>query len=119
MDDVDQGVGAGECEETQPTLRRLSGTVRRRASSSHGGDQGSDRPLLKIEKFHKAGRKPPPWLKTDKPWDDPDVTGKPAAVDVRIPPLDSLTHEGAYFRAVNKARLHGGLLDGLRQYYTR
>ena len=74
---------------------------------------------LKIEKFHKAGRKPPPWLKTDKPWDDPDVTGKPVAVDVRIPPVDSRTHDGAYFRAVKNAGLHGGLLDDLREYYTR
>lgn len=41
------------------------------------------------------------------------------AVDVRIPPLDSLTHDGAYFRAVKRAGLHGGLLDGLREYYTR
>ncbi len=73
----------------------------------------------KIEKFHQAGRKPPPWLKTDKPWDDPDVTGKPVATDVTIPPLDSLTHDPAYFRAINIAELHGGLLGGLRDYYTR
>lgn len=59
---------------------------------------------LRIEKFHRAGRKPAPWIKTDKPWDDPDVTGK-------LPALDSLTHDKAYFRAVEQARLHGGLLD--------
>ena len=74
---------------------------------------------LEIEKFHKQGRKPPPWLKTDKPWDDPDVTGKPVATDVTIPPLDSLTHDTAYFRAVKNAQLHGGLLDGVRDYYAR
>ncbi len=74
---------------------------------------------LKIEKFHRAGRKPPPWIKTDKPWDDPDVTGKPIAVDVTIPPLDSLTHDRAYFTAVKRAGLHGGLLDDLREYYAR
>lgn len=74
---------------------------------------------LKIEKFHAEGRKPPPWIKTDKPWDDPDVTGKPVPIDVRIPPLDSLTHDAAYFRAVKKAKLHGGLLDGVRDYYVR
>jgi len=39
---------------------------------------------LEIEKFHKQGKKPPPWLKTDKPWDDPDVTGKPVPVTVKI-----------------------------------
>ena len=74
---------------------------------------------LSIEKFHRDGRKPPPWIKTDKPWDDPDVTGKPVAVDVRIPPLDSLTHDRAYFASIEKAQLHGALLDGLRTYYTR
>jgi cytosine/adenosine deaminase-related metal-dependent hydrolase len=74
---------------------------------------------LAIEKFHLAGKKPPPWIKTDKPWDDPDITGKPIAIDVRIPPLDSLTHDGAYFAAVKRAKLHGGLLDGLREYYAR
>ncbi|MEJ7657018.1 MAG: hypothetical protein WKF33_08315 [Thermoleophilaceae bacterium] len=55
---------------------------------------------LRIEKFHRAGRKPAPWIKTDKPWDDPDVTGK-------LPALDSLTHDKAYFRAVEQARTAG------------
>jgi len=74
---------------------------------------------LHIEKFHVAGKKPPPWLKTDKPWDDPEITGKPIAIDVHIPPLDPLTHDAAFFKAVKKAKLHGGLLDGLRDYYVR
>jgi hypothetical protein len=74
---------------------------------------------LEIEKFHIAGRRPPPWLKTDKPWDDPDITGKPVAVDVHIPPLDSLTHDAAYFKAIREAKLHGGLLDGVSAYYKR
>jgi hypothetical protein len=38
-------------------------------------------------------------------------------VTVRIPPLDSLVHDATYFRAVKRAPLHGGLLDGLRSYY--
>lgn len=71
---------------------------------------------LKIEHLHEV-RKPPPWLRTDKPWDDPDLTGKPVPVTVRIPPLDSLVHDAAYFRAVKKAPLHGKLLDGRRSYY--
>jgi hypothetical protein len=57
------------------------------------------------------------WLRTDKPWDDPAVTGKPVPVTVRIPPLDPLVHDAAYFRAVKRAPLHGRLLDGLRSYY--
>lgn len=71
---------------------------------------------LKIEKAHWRN-KPPPWLKTDKPWDDPDVTGKPVQVLVKIPPLDPLTHDAAYFRALRRATLHGALLDDLRDYY--
>ena len=71
---------------------------------------------LKIENLHKVG-KPPPWLLTDKPWDDPKVTGKPVPVTVRIPPLDPLVHGAAYFNAVERSPLHGGLLDGLRDYY--
>ena len=71
---------------------------------------------LEIEELNEVG-KPPPWLKTDKPWDDPDVTGKPVPIDVRIPPLDPLPHNAAYFRAISRSPLHGGLLDGLREYY--
>jgi hypothetical protein len=71
---------------------------------------------LKIEKLHEVG-KPPPWLRTDKPWDDPAVTGKPVPVTVKIPPLDTFTHDAAYFKAVKKATLHGKLLDPVRSYY--
>jgi 5-methylthioadenosine/S-adenosylhomocysteine deaminase len=70
---------------------------------------------LEIEDLHEVGD-PPPWLRTDKPWDDPAVTGKPVPVTVRIPPLDTLVHDAAYFRAVKRAPLHGGLLDPLRSY---
>jgi 5-methylthioadenosine/S-adenosylhomocysteine deaminase len=72
---------------------------------------------LEIEKLHQVG-KPPPWLKTDKPWDDPEITGEEVPVTVKIPPLDSLVHDAAYFGAVEKSPLHGGLLEGLRDYYT-
>jgi hypothetical protein len=73
---------------------------------------------LEIEKLHKLG-KPPPWLMTDKPWDDPAHTGKEVPVTVAIPPLDSLTHDAAYFAAVKNSPLHGGLLDTVRDYYGR
>jgi cytosine/adenosine deaminase-related metal-dependent hydrolase len=73
---------------------------------------------LEIEKAHKVG-KPPPWLMTDKPWDDPSQTGKPIPVTVAIPPLDSLTHDAAYFSAVAASPLHGGLLNPVRDYYGR
>ncbi len=71
---------------------------------------------LEIEKLHQVG-KPPPWLMTDKPWDDPSVTGKPVPVTVHIPPLDSLSYDAAYFRAIEASPLHGGLLDPIRDYY--
>jgi hypothetical protein len=71
---------------------------------------------LEIEKLHQVG-KPPPWLQTDKPWDSPEVTGAPVPVTVRIPPLDPLAHNPAYFNAIKSSPLHGGLLDGLRSYY--
>lgn len=71
---------------------------------------------LEIEQLHKLG-KPPPWLMTDKPWDDPSHTGKEVPVAVEIPPLDSLTHDDAYFQAIKNSPLHGGLLDGVQGYY--
>lgn len=74
------------------------------------------RRFLEIEKLHQVG-KPPPWLMADKPWDDPLHTGKQVPVTVAIPPLDSLTHDAAYFQAVANSPLHGGLLDPVRAYY--
>jgi cytosine/adenosine deaminase-related metal-dependent hydrolase len=70
---------------------------------------------LEIEKLHEVG-KPPPWLMSDKPWDDP--TGKEVPIDVEIPPLDSLTHDTAYFKAVENSTIHGHQLDPLRAYYS-
>ena len=72
---------------------------------------------LEIEKLHQVG-KPPPWLQTDKPWDNPAATGEPVPVTVRIPPLDPLTHNAAYFNAIKNSPLHGKLLDRLRDYYS-
>jgi cytosine/adenosine deaminase-related metal-dependent hydrolase len=71
---------------------------------------------LEIEKLHAVG-KPPAWLMTDKPWDDPSQTGKEVPVTVDIPPLDSLTHDAAYFQAVRASPIHGGLLDPVADYY--
>jgi 5-methylthioadenosine/S-adenosylhomocysteine deaminase len=73
---------------------------------------------LEIEKLHQVG-KPPPWLMTDKPWDDPSHTGKPVPVTVEIPPLDTLSYDSAYFKAIKQSPLHGGQLDPVRDYYGR
>jgi cytosine/adenosine deaminase-related metal-dependent hydrolase len=72
---------------------------------------------LEIEHLHQVG-KMPPWLQTDKPWDDPTNTAKNVPVTVRIPRLDSLAYNRAYFSAIEKARpLHQGTLDNLHTYY--
>jgi hypothetical protein len=58
-------------------------------------------------------------LLPDKDWDDP--TEHPELLEqiaeAEIPPLDSLTHDAAYFAAVARETLHGGQLDGLASYY--
>jgi hypothetical protein len=66
IEDADMGLGRG-------------GRRHRRREGGPGG------PLPRDRKLHQVG-KPPPWLLTDKPWDDPQVTGVPVPVTVRIPP---------------------------------
>jgi 5-methylthioadenosine/S-adenosylhomocysteine deaminase len=78
---------------------------------------------FELEKQHgnPENEKKPLWLMTDKPWDDPKITGKPVPILpqlVRIPPLDTLVHDQKYFDAVAASPLHGGLLDGVRDYYV-
>jgi 5-methylthioadenosine/S-adenosylhomocysteine deaminase len=78
---------------------------------------------FELEKQHgdPDPEKRPLWLMTDKPWDNPKVTGKEVKIlpqVVKIPPLDTLVHDRAYFDAVDASPLHGGLLDGLRDYYA-
>ena len=43
--------------------------------------------------------------------------GREADERVEIPPLDPLTHDTAYFAAVKASPIHGGELDGIRDYY--
>ncbi|HEX3318154.1 MAG TPA: amidohydrolase family protein [Solirubrobacteraceae bacterium] len=52
----------------------------------------------------------------DKPW-EPAEAPAAAPPTTEIPPLDTLAADAAYFRAIEQAPLHGGLLDGLRDYY--
>jgi 5-methylthioadenosine/S-adenosylhomocysteine deaminase len=78
---------------------------------------------FELEKQHgnPENEKKPLWLMADKPWDDPLATKTEVKIlpqDVHIPPLDSLTHDTAYFKAVAASPLHGGLLDGVRDYYV-
>lgn len=76
---------------------------------------------LEKQHGHPENEKKPLWLMTDKPWDNPKATGDEVKIlptQVKIPPLDSLTHDAAYFKAVAASPLHGGLLDGLRDYYA-
>ena len=66
-----------------------------------------------------AVTEPPVQLVPDKHWDDPAEHPELLAemVGVPIPPLDSLTHDAAYFAVVAKETLHGGQLDALSAYY--
>ena len=78
---------------------------------------------FELEKQHgnPDPEKRPLWLMTDKPWDDPKVTGKEVKIlpqVVRIPQLDTLVHDKAFFDAVDASPLHGGLLNGVRDYYV-
>jgi 5-methylthioadenosine/S-adenosylhomocysteine deaminase len=78
---------------------------------------------FELEKQHgnPENEKKPLWLMTDKPWDNPKVTNKEVPIlpqVVRIPPLDTLVHDKAYFDAMDASPLHGGLLNGLRDYYV-
>ncbi len=62
---------------------------------------------------------PPVALLPDKHWDDPTVHPElvEALDQVAIPPLDSLTHDAAYFDAVKRETLHQHQLDALVSYY--
>jgi 5-methylthioadenosine/S-adenosylhomocysteine deaminase len=78
---------------------------------------------FELEKQHgnPENEKKPLWLMADKPWDDPKATGAEVKIlpqDVHIPPLDTLAHDAAYFAAVEASPLHGGLLDGIKDYYV-
>jgi hypothetical protein len=59
-------------------------------------------------------------LRPDKPWDDPDENEELLAqiADAQIPPIDSLVPDDAYFAAVASEKIHGGQLDGLKNYYA-
>jgi cytosine/adenosine deaminase-related metal-dependent hydrolase len=77
---------------------------------------------FELEKQHgnPDPEKRPLWLMTDKPWDNPQVTGKEVKIlpqVVRIPRPDSLLHDKKYFDAVDASPIHGGLLSGVRAYY--
>ena len=72
---------------------------------------------LEIEQLHEVGKPPP--SPVNRQFDDPAVTGKPVPVTVRIPPLDPLVHDAAYFRVAERAQLHGGLLDDCASITSR
>jgi 5-methylthioadenosine/S-adenosylhomocysteine deaminase len=65
-----------------------------------------------------AGDEEPFRLIPDDPGGEPPVTLTAADLRaVEVPPLDTLTHDRAYFAAVRAAPIHGGLLDGLEGFY--
>jgi hypothetical protein len=40
------------------------------------------------------------------------------AAEIVIPPLPSLVHDAAFFKAIRNRGFHGGLLDGLEEFYA-
>jgi hypothetical protein len=97
---------------------RVTTAPRRRARPSGACEATADpvKRYLEIEKLHQVG-KPPPWLMTDKPWDEGLHTGKEVPVTVRIPPLDRLVPDTSYFDAIAASPIHGGVLDAIRDDY--
>jgi hypothetical protein len=58
-------------------------------------------------------------LLPDKPWDQPEtLAATPPPLATQIPPLDPLTTDPAYFKAIKASPIHGGTLDGLQEYYA-
>ena len=51
------------------------------------------------------------------PWDEVAERGILDLTKVTIGPIDSLAHDDAFFDAVDRAKAHGGRLDGLKEYY--
>ena len=55
----------------------------------------------------------------DMPWDEMAERAILDLTKVTIGPIDSLAHDEAYFDAIDRAKAHGGKLDGLKRYYGR
>ena len=56
-------------------------------------------------------------IQPEKPWDAKVKLDAPALGDVALPEPDALTHDAAFFRNIERRGFHGGVLDGLRDYY--
>jgi 5-methylthioadenosine/S-adenosylhomocysteine deaminase len=68
------------------------------------------------EKKEKDKPRGPLELQPDKPWDRGKVVPISEATKGQA---DSLTHDAAFFRAIETATIHKGQLAGLREYYKR
>ncbi len=64
----------------------------------------------------KGDERGPLELQPDKPWDQGKVVPISEATKGQV---DSLTHDAAFFRAIDTATIHAGQLKGLREYYKR
>jgi len=58
-------------------------------------------------------------LTLDMPGDGPPLGGTLLAqAQIVIPPLPSLVHDTAFFKSIKGRGFHGGLLDGLAEFYV-
>jgi hypothetical protein len=116
-------------EDAQPL--RVGG-VARAVRLSHDGDTGLRSWAEVLAELEEARRDPGRMLRPgvrrgrplrvlpDMPGDELDLEEAVAAVRrAPMPALDSISHDRAFFDALERAPIPGGRLDGLRQYHRR
>jgi len=56
-------------------------------------------------------------VQLDMPWDEAAERAPLDLSKVEIGPIDSLAHDDVFFDLIDRAKAHGGRLDGLKEYY--
>jgi hypothetical protein len=58
-------------------------------------------------------------LVLDMPFGGAPIAGdiRDHADEIEIPPLPTLLHDAAFFKSIKGRGFHGGLLDGLKEFY--
>ncbi len=87
--------------QVQNELASVRADPKRHEQQRQGSRPGGKQVRIQPEKFRDAK------VKLDAP----------TLETVSLPELDALTHDAAFFRNIERRGFHGGLLDGLRDYY--